>query len=209
MRVPFSDLTVVSYTDPASGKRGAELKLTKARQAIITLGQDPLGRIFVLQAWAARETTERYMDEIFRTTRAYRPLVFGVEANGMQVLFGETLELRAKDLGLHFPMVPVYQPTNVKKEWRIRTGLQPILAHDRLFIPTTFTELRTEVMAHPNYPTCDLVDALETACRLLPPIPTQRSNDEEANGLAEYLRNSGAPASVIEARVAEVRRLGQ
>lgn len=206
MRVAFSELTVVAYTDPASGKRGAELKLTKARQAIVVVGQDTIGRIFVLSAWAARETTERYVDEMFRMMKTYRPLVFGVEANGMQVTFGEMVELRAKDSRIHFPMIPVWQPTNVKKEWRIRTGLQPILAHHRLFVPDTFTELRTEIMAHPNYPTCDLVDALETACRLLPPIPTQRANDEEANGLAEYLRNSGAPAAQIEERVADVRR---
>jgi hypothetical protein len=201
-------LDIIAYSDPASGKQGdAQIKKTRARQAIVVVGQDQIGRVFTLEAWAGRVPTAEYVDQLIAIHQKWHPQRFGIEANAMQILFAETVQMIVESRGLVIPFEPVYQPTNVKKEWRNRTRLQPLTAHGRLFIQEMQLELRAELLGHPNYPTVDLVDALATACSMLP--QRQRDNkrlDDDMQALAQYLRDTGAPASYIKQRIAELRQ---
>lgn len=207
MRVKLSDLPdVVAYADPASGKRGQELRRVRARMAIVVLAQDLLNRVFVLHAWADRCSTETFMDKIISVNADYHPRQFGIEANGMQTLFGDAVELRAREQNKRIPFVPVYQPTNVKKEWRIRTILQPRFANGLIFIQEHQIELQHEIEGFPNYPTVDLVDALASGCTLLPERQVKSRIADELNAMAEHLRLSGTPPREIERRIDELRR---
>lgn len=210
MRVRLADLPdVVAYADPASGKRGEELKRARARSAIVVLGQDTALRIFVLHCWVARASTDAFMDRMLEIFQTYTPRLFGIEANGMQSIFGDSVERWALDRGIRIPFVPVHQPTNVKKEWRIRTQVQPVLGQGRLLFDLTQpgqVELHAEMQGFPNYPTVDAVDALGSALGLLPERTAADTIREEEQGLAAYLRDSGARPAEIEARLATLRR---
>lgn len=202
--VPLAALVdTVAFCDPAGRKR-MELKRVRARAAIVVVGQDAIGRIFVLHTWADRASGGQITDHIFRVQDAHHPRTFGIEANAMQTLFGDMVAREAQFKARRLPLLPVPQPTNVDKDWRIRTALQPIIGWDRLFLQPEQYELRTELTTFPMNPLKDLVDALASAVTLLkkPTAPVKRRDDHDA--FLAFLRQSGAPPSYIE----EQARLG-
>lgn len=195
----LSDLSDITFfCDPASGKSEV-VKRVRARSAIVGVAHDWLNRVFVLDVWADRCSTDALIDKIFAINAAWTPRIFGCEANGLQSLFGDAVLREARFAGVSLPLSPVLQPTRIDKDWRIRTGLQPVLASGRLFLQPSHEALVTEIRNFPMHPTKDLVDALETAIRLLPPVSSRRERDTEHEAYLTYLRDSGADRSVIDA----------
>lgn len=193
-----------AFLDPASTRKDAELKHQKARSAIIVVAPDWLGRVFVLDTWAQRASIDEIIERIYATEATWKLRSFGVEANAMQELFHEAIARDARLRGKKLPLRAVHQPTRIDKDWRIRTVLQPIVASGRLFLRSDMGELRTEITAFPLSPLKDMVDALASAIKMIPPRATRRDVDEEKEALLSYLRKTGAPAAVIE----EVARRG-
>jgi hypothetical protein len=197
VKIRLQDLERFAFCDPASGKK-EQVKRVRARSAIVVVGADPLSRIFVLQAWAERCSTEKLMDRILELNDFWRPRIFGIEANAMQSLFADAVHLEARHRDRKIPLSAVYQPTKIEKDFRIRAALQPVIAFGRLFLQPTQHELEAELKSFPMTPVKDLVDALASAVELVPPrAPRQQANDELEAHLA-YLRDTGAPASYIE-----------
>jgi phage terminase large subunit-like protein len=91
----------------------------------------------------------------------------------------------------------VTQPTNIDKDWRIRTILQPVIADGRLFIRDEHMELKQEIINFPMSPTKDIIDALASAVKLLPATQSRAQKDQELERRLAYLRDSGAPADYI------------
>ena len=206
MEIPLSLLSnCYSFCDPA-GKRkpGETLKRVRARSAIIVVAPDHLSRIFVLYAWAKRCSTDEMIEQIFETQERFRPRIFGIEANAMQSLFADAIRRESRILQKRIALLPVSQPTGVDKDFRIRAALQPVVAWGRLFVQEHQTDLIHELTSFPMSATKDLVDALASAIALVPQKPTVRQQSEEIQQLARYLRDSGAPVSYIEQRVAEL-----
>lgn len=192
-----TDLTIYAFLDPAGGKRGT-IKSTRARSAIIVIGVDQLERIFVLHTWADRAATEKIIEKVFQINAQWRPKRFGCEANAQQSLFAGAISYAGKFKGQALTLYPINQPTKITKEFRIRTILQPIISEGRLFVQTNMHELRTELQSFPVGMTVDLVDALASACTLVPSRPTQRRADEEVDHLQQYLQDSGLSSEEIE-----------
>lgn len=194
----------VAFTDPASGKQ--ELKRTRARQAIIVVGQDTLMRIFVLYAWAGRLSTKDYMAKLLEVQGQWRPRVFGIEDNAMQSLFADLVIVEAKKLKQRIAFSGVTQPSKLDKDFRIRTTLQPVIANGRLLVlKDKHTELLQEIEGFPNSMLKDLVDCLASAVSLLPIRSQASRRRSEVEQLAAYLRASGAPAWYIEERIRQVQ----
>jgi hypothetical protein len=145
------------------------------------------------------------VDRIFDTFERWHPRVIGIEANAMQLLFGNMVDREARQRGIRLPTVPIYQPPTVKKPFRIRAALQSVIAQGRLVVGAEQRELWVELISFPQGPTCDLVDALASAVVLLPARVLPQQRQDEIAGLASYLRQSGMPARYIEERVAEVK----
>ena len=192
-----------AFLDPASSK--TPLRHIRARQAIIVIASDPWLRVFVLFAWAGRLTTEKLYEKILQVNEDFRPRLFGIEANAMQSFVGEAIALEAKRKGIRLPFVPVNQPTNIDKDFRIRTVLQPVVGWGRLFLQPSQLELKKEILGFPTAPIKDMVDALASAVALVPPRPTQVVKQESEHALEKYLRDSGASPAYIDQRLAEVR----
>lgn len=194
----------VAMCDPSAGK--SHLQRQAARSAVVVVAADAWHRIFVLEAWADRCSTPALVERIFRINEQFQPRVFGIEANAMQSTFGDTVAMLASERKIRLPRVPVYQDTRVDKDFRIRNILQPIITDGRLFLAETGQEeLHSEIVSFPQKHEKDLVDALASACSLLPRRTVARQQAEDADQLAAYLRETGAPASVIERRMREVR----
>lgn len=193
-----------AFIDPASSRKGLELKLVKARSAIVVIAPDWLGRIFVLDAWAARTSTDHLIERMYQTHEKWNVRVMGGEANGLQELFHEAVLRDARLRGKTLPLRPVHQPTRIEKAWRIRTILQPIIANGRLFLRPDMVELKSEIASFPLSPLVDMVDALAAAIKLVPQRQTRTEVDTELESKLAYLRKTGAPPAMIE----EVARRG-
>lgn len=202
MDIGLNTLQVFTFLDPAGKRRAQALKKARARTAIVTIGADHLGRIFVLDAWADKSSTEAVVERVFTTLATHSPRQFGVEANGLQELFGDLLFQEAKRRGIRAPFHPVFQPTNTDKFWRIRTALTPVVNHGRLFLQKSQHELRVELSNFPSGKTVDLVDALASAIKLIPARPIAKVHSEEREALAKFLRRAGATPEHIETRLA-------
>lgn len=201
-KIEYTALERLAFTDPASGK--AALKRIRARQAIVVIAHDWLQRVFVLHVWAGRIPTSRYLNKILKVNEDYRPKQFGIEANAMQSLFADLVTDAAKRRAKRMSFIPVTQPTRIDKNFRIRTVLEPVIADGRLFITKTQVTLQGELRSFPTGLTKDIVDCLASVIALIPrrPLPIQQS--QEADQLASYLRNTGAPSWYVQKRINEV-----
>lgn len=200
--IPWKNLERYAFADPAAGK-DARGKRRRARQAIVVAGRDWLDRWFVLEAWAGRLTATDFLERILTSYDQWKPRRFGIEANGMQVLFGSLVREEARRRFNDVRIVPIYQPTNVDKRFRIRTGLEPAINQGRIFLSDKTGDLAIEIQGFPTAETMDVVDALETVIRMSPKMPRMQERNEESDEYAKYLRQTGCPPHLIDRKVAE------
>jgi len=195
----LSDLAVrFAYVDPASGKKERELRKVRARSAIVVVAPDWQGRVFVLDAWAERCSTDKLIERMYATHEKWQLKLLGGEANGMQSLFQDAVQRDARLRGKILPLTHIHQSTHVDKDTRIRTRLQPYVAGGRLFIRDDMVELKTEIAGFPLTPFKDCIDALASAIAMIPPVCTAPERNRELDELLDYLRKSGAPPDYIE-----------
>jgi hypothetical protein len=193
-----------AFCDPASAS--GRLKKQRARQAIVVIGVDYLMRVFILYAWAGRLETSAFRDQIIDVYDKLRPKKFGIEANGMQVLFGDLVKTEARLRLGQVTFVPVQQPTKVEKDFRIRTTLEPVINSGRLFLLKKQTALYDELRGFPTAETKDMVDALASAINLIPRRFVGDQREDGIKELASFLRTSGLSPAAIEKRIGEVRQ---
>ena len=199
--VELKYLTKIFFADLASGKE-ARTRTRKAKQAIVGVAQDWFNRFYCIYTWAGRETASEFRKRILDVYEKWQPRKFGLEANGMQVLFGSLVrEAAVERFGDSVRISPIYQPTKVDKVYRIRTGLEPVINEGRLFIQEKEVELLAEIRGFPTAKSKDLVDALETAIRICPKIAEKEEGDNELEEYAKYLRNSGCPSHQIHDKI--------
>ena len=193
------------FCDPASGKQ--PIKKSRGRSAIVGIGADSIERIFTLVAWASRGTTDMLIDKILAVNEEWKPRIFGIEANAMQSLFADALRREITRRHLRVPLVPVYQPTGIDKDFRIRSVVQPAYAEGRLFVQAGQHDLLNEITSFPTGSTKDLVDALASAISLVPARSTRAQRDDETDARLAYLRDSGASPDYIETVAREAGRV--
>lgn len=205
MKIEFEGLTFYAFCDPAGSKKSAEIKRSRANAAIVCVGADTLQRVFVVEWWEKRASTEEMTEKIFEVNRVWKPRVFGCEANAMQELYGNMVQLEAKHRNVKLPLTAVYQTSKVEKTYRIRTGLQPVIRAGRLFLHERMIGERAKLAGFPmNIQQVDGIDALENAVRLIPKRAAIRQQSDEVEQVASYLRSQGVAPQMIEARVREL-----
>jgi len=204
-RIPIESLERYGYADLAAGK-DARSKRRTARQCIVIGARDWLSRWFWLYIWAGRLTTTDFKNKILDTHEQYEPRRFGLEANGMQVLFGSLVREEAKERFGTIKMMQIYQPTNVEKDYRIRTGVEPVILQGRFFLQKDEIEARSEMTGFPTAATKDIIDAMETCMNRVAPKQTiTRMKDNELESYAKYLRSTKMPAYLISQELAKFR----
>jgi hypothetical protein len=199
IEIPLNELQhKYAYVDPASGKKANELRKIRAKSAIVVIAPDWMGRIFVLEAWAARCSTEDLIEKMYAIEDAFHLKVMGGEANGMQSIFQDAIIRDARLRGKRLPLQPISQSTRIDKDWRIRNRLGPVLSSGKLFLRDHMTELKTEIAGFPLTPFKDLVDALASVIAMLPVRRTVNEKQDETDKLLGYLRKTGASPKHIE-----------
>ena len=202
MRVDPHNLRVVASIDPASS---VLMRGQSSRMAIACVGADPEGRIFVLDAWAERTSTQSFVDRIFETAAKYSPQPFGCEVNALQRLFSDTTQMLARAKGIRLNLQAVKQPLKIDKDTRIRLILQPIIAYGRLFLRKDQVKLRDEILSFPQSHQKDLVDVLATAINLLPATLLANKDTSLEAALTAYHKSVGTPVSMLDYRMKQLR----
>lgn len=198
--IPLDQCEIYAFADLAAGA-DAKIGRRTCRQTVLVGARDWLDRWFVLQAWAGRISTVDFRDKILEAHEKFKPRIFGLEANGMQILFGKLVIDEGKKRFGRVNFYPVHQPTKVKKPFRIRTGLDPVLKEGRLFLQNKWDDLAQEIRGFPTAATVDLIDSLVSMFELAPKKPQKRGRDSGLERLAKYLRETGCPPQEIERRL--------
>lgn len=205
IRLPRHSLVfTAAFLDPAGGKLTKDK--SRARSAIVVASVDPANRIFVRYSWAERCATERLYDKIYEVNRIYKPNVFGIEGNAQQGLFVDSVIKDAKKERIRIAIANVIHPTNLNKDFRIRTFLQPPVSEGRLFLLEDQTELLKEIVNFPMGRLKDMLDSLASAVSLLPNYFSMGDVDQDDQEYLQYLRDSGAPMDQIELEARKMHR---
>lgn len=194
------------FLDPAGGKRSkSAIKGVRARSAIVVVGADALSRLWVLDAWADRTSTNEIRRKYLDMYEMWSPAICGFEDLGQQSLLEDPLIDEALDRGINnLPLVAVRPTSKAEKNFRIRAILQRVIGSGRLFIREDLLELIDEITSFPMSTLKDLVDCLASCIDLVPRVEMEQDKYDEAQELAYYLREEGVPPREIEQRVAEL-----
>jgi hypothetical protein len=199
--VAINSLTRVSFVDTAGSKQTA--KYGTSRSAIITIGQDSLEYIFILDVFIERCATTVLEQKILYTQNQWKPTRFGIDVSGPQGLFYDTMRRRAREEGIRIHWEPVTAYSD--KLFGIERGLEPIIRAGRLIRPAEkyCLGLREEFRRFPDPMFNDGMDALANAIRLLPSSLPEHLRQMSKERLRAYLERTGAPRELIEERMAQ------
>src|SRR5579863_211258 len=118
--------------DPHGGHE--TIQKTSARGAIVVVARDFLDRLWVLETFAARCTTDQLVERMFEMNDRWQPWQCRVESVTQQGLFVDMIRregvLRRKKINI----VPHPVSTRVNKEARIREILHLPWAEGRIII---------------------------------------------------------------------------
>lgn len=200
--IKLSSLYVVSWCDPAGGSNPlAATQFRRSRASVVTIGQDEIERIFILEAWGKRVPPDQLIDKICETQMRWHPAVFGIDATGPQLMFAQTVQKEIRDRGIRMTLRP--QALRTDKTFSIETTIQPVVANGRLFrLPEAECKtLRDEWMVFPDGHYRDVLDALACAIRLLPTSLPAHLRQMERNQLKRYLERSGMTREQVQLRL--------
>lgn len=207
--IPQDQCIYYAFTDPASGRSrsgSSAASVKQSKQAITVVAVSPHTHIFAAYAWMGKLPTTAYVDKLLKVHSQFTPKTFGIEANAMQSLFADIVRAEAKKQLQRVSFLPISQPTNIDKKFRIRTRLEPVINYGRLFLGPRMIELESGLRGFPaadEY--LDLIDCFASCIGLVPKKPDSVTKNEELASLAKYLRDTGAPSWHIERRIAEER----
>jgi predicted phage terminase large subunit-like protein len=203
VQVDAKQLKIVAAIDPAG--TNTELRGQASRMAIGCIGADQDGRVFVLDSWAGRVSTEKFIERIFDVAEKYNPQPFGCEANALQQLFKDATNLIARSRGLRLNLRPIKQPQKIDKDTRIRLVLQPVVARGHLFLRADQTRLRDVILAFPQSQFKDEIDVLASAINLLPARLVMKASATLEQALAEYHQRAGTAPSILQYRMQQLK----
>jgi hypothetical protein len=118
--VPTKDIVFATYADLASSeKRDSDFS------AILTVGLDTSGLLWVVEAWIERvgAREEEKIDEYFRQSLTWGTHLHGFESNAYQAVFGTLLRVEMFKRGHYFEVEAITHKT--RKVDRVRGALRP------------------------------------------------------------------------------------
>lgn len=170
-------IDIVAFADPASGKTSE----VGCENAIVVVGQHPRGMALVLDEWSERTSSNELNAKIFEMHAKWKTRRFGCESSAQQNLWYEALVREALAKRMRIMLIPVEQPTNETKEWRITTTIQEWMHNGMLYVASHLTKLKERLRVYPGaLGAIDDVDALASALRMLRnPLVRQTTADVE------------------------------
>ena len=155
-----SSLQVVAAVDPSLGGKNRH----DDPSAVICLGRDEAGTLYVLDADIERRRPDVIIEDVLELYARRRPLVVGVETVQFQEFFKDVLLHQAAARGIYPPVRGIKQHTD--KTLRIQR-LQPLIKSGRLRFQRRHRALYDQLRFFPRAGHDDGPDALEMAVALM------------------------------------------
>jgi predicted phage terminase large subunit-like protein len=171
-------LTRFTAIDPA-----ISLKDRADFTAIVTIGVDVLGKIYVLEVKRGHFTEDQMVDELFLTNERFHPLTIQIETVAFQKTLQHYIMKEIKRRGHSLPLNEVLPESDESKEKRIRL-LQPMYMRSDIYHAKTVADieyLEDELLRFPKGKHDDLIDALSYCVRASFP-PRQKEKSEKSRG---------------------------
>lgn len=153
--------------------------------AMVTVGVDTEGFIYVLDIQRLKITPSEMIDKIFELDRLYDPIYIGIEDVAFQKTIQYYLSEEMRKRGEYLNIKPV-KPNLRTKEQRIK-GLQPLYANGKILHNKNIKNMKNledELLRFPRGKNDDVVDALSY---LLDFIYPARRKKKRATGSRGYL----------------------
>lgn len=200
--IPIERLYRVGWVDPATDRRGRNGG--RSRTAIVVIGGDDLGRVFILQAYAGKDTPHHLMERIFAVNDLWRCQIFGIDATATQLMYAQMINKEARERNLNLRLKPTVLHDD--KLFRIDSMLRPLATTGRLFRIAGDggnVELKEEWTGFPSGQYKDILDSLACAVRLLPTALPAVMREMDKRQLVRYMERSGATQEQIAFRLAQ------
>jgi len=151
--VLYENLKIVLFWDPAMSERDPK---RNSRNAMLVMGRDPRGRLFVLDAFAEHKNSGFLVSKFIGLHSRWRVHSAVVEDVNFSRLLKFPIYQRQRELEYSFP---VGEQTPVgDKDHRIRT-LVPFVESHMLFVRDRLTDFMDELKGFPQMLQKDLLDA--------------------------------------------------
>lgn len=171
-------LTRFTAIDPA-----ISLKERADFTAIVTIGVDVLGKVYVLEVKRGHYSEDQMVDELFLTNERYHPLTICIETVAFQKTLQHYIMKEIKRRGHSLPLNEVLPESNESKEKRIRL-LQPMYMRSDIFhskLVPNIEYLEDELLRFPKGKNDDTADAMAYAVRASFP-PRQKEKEDHSRG---------------------------
>jgi predicted phage terminase large subunit-like protein len=131
------------------------------------IGVDPEDRLFLLDIWRARTSTDVWVDALCDLVLKYKPMGWSEEKGQITAGIGPFLDRRARERKAYF--VRTQFPTRADKATRARS-MQGMMALQGLYVPIHakwYPDFRAELLAFPQGKHEDQVDGIGLIGQLL------------------------------------------
>lgn len=154
---PSGGMQKVVYWDPAITGKGDY-------NAIVTVGRDSEGILYVLDAWQRKCKPHEAMKELFRIVHEHRAQIIAIESIAAQELLFDQAKSAAVDESIYYAKFIKDKP-RANKHARIEE-IEPLFENDTLRIKREQFQLLEQLEQYPNAAHDDLIDALASAVRI-------------------------------------------
>lgn len=149
------DLRIYVHVDPSVGDTPSA-----DQQAVMTVGVNKLGQVFVLDAWQLRVDPIMLVEKLFELHERFSPRLFSIEATAFQKALAYFVEEEARRRSTYL-RVEQHTPSSRKsKEARIRGALQPYFSSGLIFVRNTHMHFVEQYLAFGRTDEDHMMDAL-------------------------------------------------
>lgn len=122
-------LHVYTHVDPSVGDTP-----DSDSQAVMTVGVNSQGQVFLLDAWQLRVDPLMLVEKIFEVADRFHPKLFSIESTAFQKSLRYFVEQEAKRRGKYLRIEDYRPSTRKTKQARIRGALQPYFSSGMVFV---------------------------------------------------------------------------
>ena len=148
---PLGELQISVGVDPATGKQRGDFS------AVVVVGKDKRGVIYVLYTYIKKVSPTALMEELFRVYKQFKPRVIIFEEVAFQEIFKKWILEEGSKRGIHLPVKGI-KPKG-SKEVRAMS-LAPLMENGLLKFKENQKELIEQLLTFPKGAHDDAVDAL-------------------------------------------------
>lgn len=170
VKVLRNELDIVITCDPAISE-----KAQACRTAVTCMGMTPYTKIFMLEYWVGRQGDPlKVIQTILDMAYRWQPRLIGIESVGYQQALEPFIKREMESRGEHYTILMLKPDRLEKKNQRI-LSMQPYFRTGQIYIQRGMFELIEEYESFPMGRTCDILDSMSYAVRLLVPQKQTRA----------------------------------